>query len=63
MRLVRDTSWILFGVLFGTGACFAIVNGPVLFAAIDGVSFGRLTVFILLARSTQHSCRLSPPLH
>jgi hypothetical protein len=60
VRLARDASWILFGVLLGTGACFAIVHGPVSFAAMGGARLGTLTVFILLARSTQRSRSLPP---
>lgn len=50
-RPLRDSLWIVVGVLLGTVAYFAVVYPLVLFATVDPASLGTTIVFVLLVGS------------
>jgi len=50
-RRLRDSLWIVVGILLGTVAYFAVVYPLVLFATVDPASLGTTIVFALLVGS------------
>jgi hypothetical protein len=48
---LRESGWILLGVLLGTAACMAMIGPPAGRAMVDPLSIATLAVFAMLAGS------------
>lgn len=60
MRLLRDTSCLLLGVLLGTSACFALTWRVAAVDPVDVVSLASLAVFVMLLGSLEDPWRPTP---